>query len=415
MAKAIVVGGGIIGLSSAYYLNASGWEVTVIDRGDLNTGCSFGNAGYICPSHFVPLTTPDNVRAGLKWMFNPQSPFYIQPKLNWALLDWGWKFMRNATQSHVNAAAVPLRDIALLSMACYEDWLRLPDFDFYYEKKGMLEIFQTPAMVHHAEDTVKKAQDLGLETELLSFEALQALEPQVRMNALGAIWFKCDAHCAPYDLMDKLKKHLLNNGAQFKSNEDVLGFSTQKETIKQVQTNKTVHEGDLVVIATGSWSRELAQQLDINLPMMPGRGYSMTVTDPQYRFEHPIILSEGRVAVTPLDGATRFGGTMEITDTKTPPRMQRVKGIIASVKQFFPEFDLPMPKPEDVWYGYRPCSADGLPYIGRSKQYDNLIIATGHSMLGLSLGAGTGKLVGEIANDQATSMSIAPFAVERLD
>jgi D-amino-acid dehydrogenase len=279
----------------------------------------------------------------------------------------------------------------------------------------MLEVFQTPSMLHHAEDTVKKSQALGLETELLSFEALQALEPNTRINALGAIWFKCDAHCAPYDLMYKLKTHLQKNGVQLKSNEDVLGFNRQKNNIKQIRTNKTVHEADLVIVATGSWSRELAQQLDINLPIMPGRGYSVTLNDPQYHFEHPIILSEGRVAVTPMQGATRFGGTMEITDTKTPPKMHRVQGILTSVKQFFPDIDIPMPKVEDVWYGYRPCSADGLPYIGRSKKYDNLIIATGHSMLGLSLGAGTGKLVGEIANGQASSMSIEAFAVDRLD
>ena len=147
---------------------------------------------------------------------------------------------------------------------------------------------------------------------------------------------------------------------------------------------------------------------------MPGRGYSVTLENSPYKVNYPAVLLEGRAAITPMDGnKIRFGGTMEITSHKTPPRMNRVQGILNAVKRFYPDFDVPLPPKEKIWYGYRPCSADGLPYIGRVKKYDNLIIATGHSMLGLSLGAGTGKLVNEIVNNQPTSMDIKPFTVER--
>lgn len=167
-------------------------------------------------------------------------------------------------------------------------------------------------------------------------------------------------------------------------------------------------------MATGSWGRKTAKLLGLSIPLMPGRGYSLTLEDSPYQVNYPSVLVEGRVALTPMNGnKIRFGGTMEITSHKTPPRMSRVQGILDAVKRYYPEFDVPLPAKEKIWYGYRPCSADGLPYIGRVKKYRNLTVATGHAMLGLSLGAGTGKLVNEIVNHSAASMDIKPFAVER--
>jgi D-amino-acid dehydrogenase len=148
--------------------------------------------------------------------------------------------------------------------------------------------------------------------------------------------------------------------------------------------------------------------------MMPGRGYSITVNDFVHGFNYPAILVEGRVAITPFTSTSiRFGGTMEITSHQTPPRLNRVQGIVNAVKRYYPDLALSVPPVEKVWYGYRPCSADGLPYIGRVPSYSNLTVATGHSMLGLSLGAGTGKLVAEIIDHLPLSMDITPFAVDR--
>ena len=169
-----------------------------------------------------------------------------------------------------------------------------------------------------------------------------------------------------------------------------------------------------MVVATGSWSREIAALLNTKIPLMPGRGYSVTLEDSPYRVNYPSILVEGRAAITPMDGnKIRFGGTMEVTSTATPPRYNRVQGILDAVKRFFPEFDVAMPPKEKIWYGYRPCSADGLPYIGKIRHQDNVVIATGHSMLGLSLGAGTGLLVSELVEGKETSIDLRPFAVER--
>ena len=414
MKNIVVIGGGIIGLSSAYYLQQAGHKVTVLDKGDFSDNCSYGNAGYVCPSHFIPLATPGIVWQGFKWMLDSRSPFYVRPSLNPALIDWGFKFIKSANNKKVEAAAVPLRDIAILSQLEYKAWTALPGFDFAYQQKGLLEIFQTPAAAEHAHHTVAKGKELGLDVELLDYEQMQKMEPQTKINGLGAVFFKCDAHLYPNKLMKSLLAHLKQQGVQLISNEEVTRFEKEGNKIKKVITARQAYEADEIVVATGAWSREMAAMMETKIPMMPGRGYSLTLENSKYHLNYPAILVEGRVAVTPMDGnKIRFGGTMEVVPTKTPPRYQRVEGILSTVKRFIPEFDIAMPSTDQVWYGYRPCSADGLPYIGRISNYKNVVVATGHAMVGLSLGAGTGKLVGELIDEGTVSMDISPFAVER--
>ncbi|WP_343693039.1 FAD-dependent oxidoreductase [Chitinophaga sp.] len=407
--KTIIIGGGIIGLSSALYLQAAGHDITVVDRTDMLNGCSYGNAGYICPSHFVPLATPGIVWQGLKWMLNSKSPFYIKPSLNGALVKWGLQFVKSATKSHVERAAVPLRDIALLSKHLYEEWTKIPGLDFSYDPTGMLELFQSEANAHHAEHTIKDARALGIEARLIDKATLQQMEPDTEINALGAVYFPGDSQLYPNQLMTSLIAYLKSKGVQFEANREVTGF-----TKKGVITSKGDLDADHIIVAAGVWSGELARQLDLNIPMVGGRGYSVTYEDAPWKVRRSVILSEARVAISPMNGnKIRFGGTMEITPVNTPPRMERVQGILESVKRYFPAYDIPLPTADKVWHGYRPCSADGLPHIGTLKNYPNVTVATGHSMLGISLGAATGKLVSEIITGDKLSMDITPFKVDR--
>lgn len=415
--KITIIGGGIIGLSSAWFLSNAGHEVTVIDKTDMQNNCSYGNAGYVCPSHFVPLATPGIVTQGLKWMWNPKSPFYVQPRMDINLIKWGWKFMQVATEQHVEKAAIPLRDIALLSQYWYEQWDQSAEFNFSYQHKGLLEIFKTNKGGDKCKALCDKAHQLGLlDTTMLTKDELQSLEPQTEIDAMGALFFKCDAHLYPNKLMQQLLDILAKKGVNLVKGEEVIGFEKQGKKITGVKTNTTIYPTDEVVLSSGSWSRELAAKLNMDLLLMPGRGYSITLENSPYHINHPSVLVEGRVALTPMDGnKIRFGGTMEITSTKTPPRMNRVQGIVDAVKTVYTQFDIALPPNEKIWYGYRPCSADGLPYIGRTNQWDNLIMATGHAMVGLSLGAGTGKLVAEIVEGKALSMDISPFHPNRFD
>jgi D-amino-acid dehydrogenase len=411
---AIIIGGGIVGLSSALYLRQSGWQVTVIDKDNLQDNCSYGNAGYVCPSHFIPMATPGIAQQGLKWMWNSRSPFYIQPRLSWPLIDWGWKFIKSATPEKVKSAAIPLRDIALLSQLCYESWQNISGMELAYEQKGLLEYYQTTQKEEHAQHTCKTANELGLEAEMLSRDQVQAMEPQTRLDIKGALYFKGDAHVYPDKLMRSLISYLRHAGVEFRINETVTGFDTLNGTIKSVKTSRNIYKAETVILASGSWSRELAKEVGLKIPIMPGRGYSLTMSDSPNHLNHPAVLMEGRVAITPMDGnKIRFGGTMEITRTNEPPRMNRVKGIIDAVSNYLPDFKIPLPSEKEIWYGFRPCSADGLPFIGRSSIVKNLVIATGHAMIGMSLGAGTGKLVSEIANESAASVDLSPYKPER--
>lgn len=414
--KAIVVGGGIVGLSSAFYLQQAGWQVTVIDRGDFTNNCSYGNAGYVCPSHFVPLASPGIIKQGLRWMLNPESPFYIQPRLDWGLISWGLKFMRSATPANLERNAEPLRDIALLSKKLYEEWNALPGFSFAYAQKGLLEYFQTAEKEAHAAHTVEDSLKLGLEARLLSADEVQALEPQVKLNVRGALYFGCDAHLHPNLLMEQMLRYLQQSGVAFLPNAEVDAFERSGNKITAVKAGKHWEQADVVVIATGSWSRAVAAQVGARLPLVGGRGYSMVFKNAELPLNHPAVLMEGRVALTPFDERqTRLGGTMEITSLNAAPRPSRVAGIVKAARQYFPEAVLDIPPMEQVWFGYRPCSADGMPYIGRTRKYGNCIIATGHAMVGLSLGAGTGKLVAELATDQPSSVDLTPYDIHRFD
>jgi D-amino-acid dehydrogenase len=347
-------------------------------------------------------------------MLNASSPFYIRPSLNRDLVGWGLQFMKSATRQHVERSAAPLRDIALLSKQLYESWAAVPGLDFAYAPIGMMELFRTEQNAHHAEETVKEAAALGIEARVLNREQLAQMEPDMPMEALGAVYFPGDAQLYPNLLMRNLLTYLEKQGVQFMPHQEVTGFTATGSRVNGVRTATTTLEADHVVLAAGVWSAALARQLQLRIPMVGGRGYSVTFENTPFKVHHSIILSEARVAISPLDGnKIRFGGTMEITPLHTPPRMRRVQGIFDSVKKYFPRFDMAAPPADQVWYGYRPCSADGLPYIGNLSRYPNVTVATGHSMLGISLGAATGQLVAELVAGRPASMDLRPFHPER--
>jgi D-amino-acid dehydrogenase len=212
--------------------------------------------------------------------------------------------------------------------------------------------------------------------------------------------------------MNELRNYLKEK-IFFQMNTEVTGFEIEKKKIKSVQTNKGNYNFDSVVLACGSWSGLVAKKLDLNLPMQAGKGYSFTLADVTKNIRIPSILLEGRVAVTPMGNSLRFGGTMEITGVDHSINMNRVKGIVNTISDFYPEMKIKIPSVDKIWHGLRPCSPDGLPYIGRTKKYNNLILATGHSMLGVSLGPGTGKLISEIIDEKKSSADLKMFDTER--
>ena len=408
-----LIGVCVIGLCSAYYLNRDGHEVSVFDSGQMNEGCSFGNAGMIVPSHIVPLAAPGMIAKGIRWMFNSSSPFYVRPRLNRDIIRWGWQFYKHATAQHVERAIPALKELSLFSKALYQTASRELPFDFGFKEKGLLMLYQTKATEEEEIEASHVARHAGLEAHVLSLAEIQKLEPEVRVAARGGVYYPGDAQIIPRALMTGLKKMLGERGVKFFPGTDVKGFSIRDEKVFALQTNAGSFDIDELVMATGSWSGDLAAKLGLNLLMQAGKGYSFTLQNVAKNTKVPTIFLEDRVAVTPMANSLRFGGTMEIAGVNDHIDMKRLKGIVDAIPRYYPDMNISMPDVKDVWYGLRPCSPDGLPYIGRANNLKNVVVATGHSMLGISLGPGTGKLVSEIVGRGKTSIVLDLFSPER--
>ena len=415
MSKSIVIiGGGVIGLSTAYYCARRGHRVTLIDRNpEQRDGCSFGNAGMVVPSHFVPLAAPGVVGTAFKWMWNPESPLYIKPRLDWELMSWGWKFMRAANAAHVRRSAPLIRDLSFASRDCFEELSALPDNDFGLVQKGLVMLCQTQ---HGLDDEAKyaaQANELGVPAQVLNAKGIAKLDPDVTMDVTGGVYFPKDCHLSPNRFMAGLKRQCDKLGVTFSWEDEVTHLCGGEGQVACVKTEKGEHETDELVLCGGSWSPRLTWYLHLNLPMQAGKGYSLTLTQPRELPQLCSILTEARVAVTPMGGTLRFGGTMEIAGLNEDINPVRVRGIIKAAVKYFPKFT-----PEDFagiqpWRGLRPCSPDGMPYLGRTVKFSNLTIATGHAMMGLSLGPITGKLVSEILSGEKPSLDLTLLNPDR--
>ncbi len=416
MKNIYVLGGGIIGLFSAYYLSKTGCQVTIIEQTDLADGCSFGNAGMVVPSHLIPLAAPGMISKGMKMLFDSQSPFYIKPRLSTHLARWGYHFYKSSTEKHVRQSIPVLRDISLLSRELYATLAQESNFKFGFQEKGLLMIYKTEHAEKEEIETAKLANKAGIPAYVLSAQEVQSMESELRVDCRGGIFFPKDAHLIPQVLVQELINYLKNKRVKILDNTDVLGFEKKNEQIQSIITSKgKLAQADEIILAVGAWSPVLTAQLGLNLPLQSGKGYSLTLKNREKNVKIPTILTEAKVAVTPMESDLRLAGTMEITDIDLSVNMQRVKGIVQSIPHYYPEIKMQMPEKEAVWKGLRPCSPDGLPYIGRSKHFKNLIVATGHAMMGISLAPATGKLVAEIATHQHLSMEINAFVPERFE
>ena len=413
MKPTIIIGGGIVGLFTAYYLQEQGVEVIVIDKSDMQINTSTGNAGMIVPSHIIPLAAPGMISKGIGWMFSSKSPFYIHPRLDRKLLEWSWLFYKSANAKHVERSIPFLKNISFLSKSLYQDFkLKHEDADLGLVEKGLMMLYQTAEIEKEEIEFAHLARKHGLEAEILTPSDIEKVEPNLQIKARGAVLFPGDAHLSPSALYSFLKKYLVTKGVIFKPNLQVKGFEKTGGKVSTVITGEGAIEGSQFILCGGAWTGELARSLGLNLPMMGGKGYSF-VQENQPQIKQASILTEMKVAVSPYGNQVRFGGTMEIAGVDEKINMNRVRGIFESINRFYPDFQSKFPEPEEIWKGLRPCSPDGLPYIGEAPGLENVLVGSGHGMMGISMAPATGKLLTQIHQKEVTGILIDGFEVGR--
>ena len=409
--KITIIGGGIIGLCSAYYLQKEGHKVTVLDQSNFSTGASFVNAGYITPSHIIPLAAPGIISKGIKWMFNSASPFYIKPQLNSEFLKWLWAFKKSATKVKVEKAIPVIKDINVFSRDLYEDIKASSDFEFHYERKGLLMCYKTDKVGEEEWHVGQRAIKEGLNVKNLTKEEVDILEPNAKMDIKGAVYFDSDAHMTPANFMQNMIAYLKSKNVEL-IGEKVIDIEVENNTITKVKTTAQEICADEVVLAAGSWSPTITKKLDLKIPIQAGKGYRINIEN-ETGIQLPAILCEAKVAVTPMQGFTRFAGTMELSGINSAINPIRVNAIANAAQSFYTDLKISSDAKNNADSGLRPCSPDGLPYIGKSSKCNNLTVATGHAMMGWSLGPATGKLVEEIISNKKPSLNLQAFHPDR--
>jgi D-amino-acid dehydrogenase len=413
MSKIVIVGGGVVGLFTALYLRKKGYEVTVIDRGDFTDGCSYGNAGLIVPSHVIPLASPGMLHKGIKNLFRSSSSVAARMSPDTDLVRWYLRFAGAATDQHVRETIPVLKELSLLSKSLYGEIKESGKLDFPLWHKGLLMLYQSQKTGDELFGEAEIARHAGLVVSELSAADIQKLEPDALPNVSGGVHYHSDDHLNPSDLMKSLISYLEQSGVILVRNCAVEKIRTSGSKAITLETEKGPFGFDQLVITAGIWSGKILKQLQTRIAVQPGKGYSFKVKTSS-TIHYPALLSDANVAVTPLGkGLTQFGGGMELGYGDLKIRQARILQIAKAVGEFYPSEKGISPEPGQIWQGHRPCSFDGLPFIGRVPAFPNVFVGTGHSMMGVTLAPATGLLLTELISGEQTSLNLNPFRLDR--
>ncbi|MBI5839743.1 MAG: FAD-dependent oxidoreductase [Chloroflexi bacterium] len=407
----VIIGGGVIGVCAAYEMTKRGAQVTLIEQGEVASGSSYGNGGLIVPSHSVPLAAPGVPLQGLKWMLNPESPFYIKPHFDLGFIEWMIRFAFASRHGPMMRSIPILRDLLLASRVLFDHLASEVGFEFGYEQKGTLMVYLTPRALEGGVEEAHLVGRFGIETKILNSAELHKLEPALLPEVIGGIQYLQDAHLDPARFVTGLAEKAQELGVRIQTKTEVLGFETSNFRITRIHTTRGDFPAEQVILAAGSWSPAVMRDLKIKLPVQAAKGYSITLERPQVSPRIPLMFGEARVVVTPLGDRLRLAGTLELAGMDLSINQRRVAAIQENSAKYLP--GLERAKVLEIWRGLRPCTPDGLPVIGRVKAFDNLIIATGHAMLGISLGPITGELVSQVAMGEKPEIELSPLKLER--
>lgn len=407
----LVIGGGAVGVCCAYYLAQEELSVTLIEQEDIASGCSEANAGLLVASHAIPLASPGALRMGYKSIFKPASPFYIRPRIDSQLFRWLWLFAKASKEKRMLERLPILKELNYASLELYDRIIQREKLDCDYGKKGWLLAYKTEEGFQSSQADVALLQKHDVPTETLSAQETLALEPTLKPDVAGGVFHPTDAHLDPKKFVAALAERCQKLGSAIQTGTKTTGFEIDNGQVTGAITAQGLIKPKQIVLAVGAWSRQFVQFLGGRLPVQPAKGYSITIPHPDPCPRVPLYLSEAKVAVTPLKDALRLGGTLELAGMSLEINRGRVNAIRKAAANYMTPIES-KGEPE-IWSGLRPCSPDGLPLIGRLKPYRNVLVATGHAMLGIHLAPVTGKLIAQVACAQKPDIDLTPFRVDR--
>ena len=407
----LVIGGGVIGVCSAYFLARRGCAVTLVERGEVCSGSSYGNSGLVVPSHSVPLAAPGVLSQGLRWLLDPVSPFYIKPRLDLDLVRWLWWFQQASRVEPMRKGIPVLRDLSQASLELYRELADQGELEFGFRQKGWLQVFRSEPLLAKALAEARLLREFGLESTLLDTSRVREMEPNLHPSVIAGIHYPEDAHLIPHRFVRQMAAAAHRSGADLRTGTEVLEMQTSGSRVTRVVTTRGNFRPQQVVLAAGSWSPRVARTVGLDVPVQPAKGYSVTVRAPATRPRVPLMLAEAKVAATPMGGRLRFGGTLELAGLDLSVNLPRVRAILRAARAHLvgmEELDR-----HEIWRGLRPLTPDGLPFIGRTREPNNLLLATGHATIGMSLGPITGKLISEVAAGETAGQDLSRLEPER--
>lgn len=392
----MVVGGGVIGLSCAYYLARGGADVLVLERDRIGAGASSGNAGTVSAGH-PPLNRPGRVGAALRQMADPTSPLYVKPRWDPALWRWLLGFARHCTASHVEHAMRVMAPLGRDALSLFETLVAEERIECGYRRDGYFDVCRTEKGLTAARTEAEIIQRYGYHPELVDGDELRRREPHFAEDLLGGVYYPEAATLEPARFLAGLAEAARRRGVEVREGVQVMSVETLGGQVTGVTTAEGVVPADAVVLATGPFSKELARRVGVRLPVQPGKGYHRDVEvgpngAPPLRVA--CVLHESSVFCTPMDTVVRFAGTMEFSGMNHVMRPARLRQLTSAARKAFP--DLGTARPVSEWVGLRPMSVDGLPIVGPLGGVDGLTVATGHGMLGLTLGPVTGEIIARV-------------------
>ncbi|MCT9932245.1 FAD-dependent oxidoreductase [Planotetraspora sp. A-T 1434] len=409
----LVVGGGVVGLSLAHYLTAAGIEVEVVERSGLASGASWGNAGWVCLSHSTPVPGPGVVRYGLRSLGRPDSPLYLRPSADPRFLAWLWRFWRSSGESTFRRGYAALADLNRPTFDLFEE-LADAGVDTTLRRPGLVHAFLSAdeARHHLRIQQVMASGRYDMPEDVVEGDEAHRLDPALSPEVRAAYLVRGEGVLDPRRLVESLGEVVRDAGGKVHEHVEVTGFRTVGGRVAGARTSAGDIDCGSVVIAAGMWSSRLLRHFGLRLPLQAGKGYSFTV-ELETAPEHSLYFGDRRIVASPIGGTTRLAGTMELSGDDRRLNWQRIVAIARGSRRYLGRWfedqdDLPT-LIRDPWVGGRPLLPDGLPVIDRLPGRDDVFLATGHGMLGVTLGPATGRALADYVLSGRRPPVLAPF------